>query len=58
MYDFLITLLLAAILFLLSFAAMAIGLLVRGRKLRGGCGTKPNDSRELDKKCCSCKSTN
>ena len=41
MTPLLTTILASLLLFGLAFAAMAIGLLVRGTIMRGGCGSKP-----------------
>jgi hypothetical protein len=37
-----------------SFAAMAIGLIFRGRIMRGGCGSSPADNSEKDISCDAC----
>jgi hypothetical protein len=39
MFNLLITIIIATAFFCIFFAAMAIGLIFRGRKLRGGCGS-------------------
>jgi hypothetical protein len=53
MQDFLTTAVVAAILFGLAVMAMAIGLMLRGKVMRGGCGSS-HDSEASDVGCDAC----
>ncbi|NQU40927.1 MAG: hypothetical protein HQ523_13330 [Lentisphaerae bacterium] len=50
MHEILSTVIVTTVLFGLAFAAMAVGLFVRGKIMRGGCGS----SQEIEGGCDSC----
>ena len=54
MSEFIAVLVVVMVVVGVSFAAMAIGLIFRGRIMRGGCGSSPGDNSEKDISCDAC----
>jgi len=54
MDQFIASVIVISIIFALCFAAMAVGLMVRGRKMRGGCGSHGHSDKKEEKEHSSC----
>ncbi len=52
--NLLIIIILTLFVVVISFIAMGVGLIIKGKKMRGGCGSKPEEYEENGSSCEFC----